>query len=66
MSWGIGCARENLFGIYAEVSHFRDWLDQELSDIVTCSPPSDTATITSNPTTSKSNAAFGKDKSIFL
>merc|ERR1719419_174797 len=48
VSWGIGCALEDRLGIYAEVSHFRDWLDKELSEIVTCSPPSDTTTPTTN------------------
>ena len=39
VSWGLGCGVRDRLGIYAEVSHFRPWLDQEMSDLVTCPPP---------------------------
>jgi len=34
-----GCAVDNRIVRYAEVSHFRSWLDSQLTDINTCSPP---------------------------
>ena len=42
VSWGPldgTCANPGLLGIYAEVAHFRDWLDSQLTSINTCSPP---------------------------
>ena len=42
VSWGPldgTCANPSLLGIYAEVAHFRDWLDSQLTSINTCSPP---------------------------
>ena len=39
VSWGLGCAEKNRLGLYAEVSHFRPWLDEVLSSLVTCPPP---------------------------
>ena len=40
VSWGFGCAAADALGIYAEVSYFRDWLDQQMPDLNTCSPSS--------------------------
>merc|ERR1712180_137907 len=39
VSWGYGCAGADSLGIYAEVSHFRDWLDSVMPDLSTCPPP---------------------------
>ena len=38
VSWGYGCAGPDLLGIYAEVSHFTSWLNQQMPDINTCPP----------------------------
>ena len=38
VSWGFGCAGVDALGIYAEVSHFTDWLNQQMPDLVTCAP----------------------------
>lgn len=40
VSWGFGCANPGQLGIYAEVSHFRSWLDAQLTGDTTCQPPS--------------------------
>jgi len=32
VSWGEGCAREGLYGVYAEVAMFRTWMDQQIAD----------------------------------
>merc|ERR1711994_966513 len=62
VSWGYGCAGVDALGIYAEVSHFTAWLNQQMPDLNTCpsyaegttsSPsPSPTPTPTSTPTPS--------------
>ena len=66
VSWGYGCAGVDALGIYAEVSHFTDWLNQQMPDLNTCPPyaggsslppttssttPSTTPTTTPKPTT---------------
>ena len=38
VSWGYGCAGVDALGIYAEVSHFKDWLNQQMPDLNTCAP----------------------------
>ena len=51
VSWGFGCATAGQLGIYSEVAHFRSWLDAQLTDINTCSPPSTPAVSTATPST---------------
>jgi len=31
VSWGIGCGREGLYGVYAKVSNYRDWIDGKIN-----------------------------------
>ena len=59
VSWGIGCGAVDSLGIYAEVSHFTDWLNQQMPDLSTCPPyapspstPSPSPSTTSPPSTS--------------
>ena len=54
VSWGDLCAVEGKPGVYADVSHFAEWLKQQMSDLDTCDHPGTrptTATTTSIPTT---------------
>ena len=62
VSWGFGCAGVDALGIYAEVSHFTSWLEQQMPDLNTCPPyfggnlpntttESSTTTTTTTPTT---------------
>jgi len=58
VSWGYGCAGADALGIYSEVSHFTDWLDQQMPGLQTCPPyasgtlpPSTTPSTTPAPTT---------------
>ena len=30
VSWGIGCARENFYGVYARVTEELDWINEQL------------------------------------
>ena len=46
VSWGFGCAGEDALGIYAEVSHFTNWLSQQMPDLNTCPPNSNGVTST--------------------
>ena len=39
VSWGFGCAEANSLGVYAEVSHFRSWLEENMEDLASCPPP---------------------------
>ena len=50
VSWGFGCADADALGIYAEVSHFTGWLNQQMPDLNSC-PPDDSPTTTQPPTT---------------
>ena len=54
VSWGFGCAGQDALGIYSEVSHFTDWLNQEMPDLNTCPPDGSTW---SSPAPSPSPAA---------
>ncbi len=33
VSWGAGCARQNLYGIYTRVSHFADWITSHVPEL---------------------------------
>jgi len=69
VSWGFGCAVAGQLGIYAEVSHFRNWIDSQLTAANTCSPPGSTGSTvstgssTSSPTTSGSGSGSGSGNS---
>ena len=57
VSWGFGCAGEDALGIYAEVSHFYSWLNQNMPDLNTCPASTDTVTTqTQAPTTTASTS----------
>jgi len=32
VSFGLGCARDGLYGVYAEVAKFRGWIDETIND----------------------------------
>merc|ERR1711892_1073286 len=49
VSWGFGCAGVDALGIYSEVSLFRNWLNEQMPDLNTCSPSS-TVLTTASPT----------------
>ena len=36
VSWGYGCAEADSLDIYAEVSHFIPWLNEQMPDLKTC------------------------------
>lgn len=53
VSWGQGCAEPNFYGIYTKISHYADWITQQIPEIATPTPtPTDTptATPTNTPT----------------
>ena len=56
VSWGYGCAAEDALGIYSEVSHFTDWLYEQMPDLNTC-PPLKSST---SPTPSGNSTQEGK------
>ena len=39
VSNGVGCASPGYLTLFAEVSHFIDWLNEEMHDLNTCPPP---------------------------
>ena len=51
VSWGFGCAGPDALGIYAEVSHFTTWLNEQMPDLNTCPPYLDGATPSPTPVT---------------
>merc|ERR1711923_480485 len=69
VSWGYGCAGRDALGIYSEVSHFTDWLNQEMTDHSTCPPYSggwnnnsgSTAPPTAAPTASSTAPPTGSE-----
>ena len=50
VSWGFGCAEAGQLGIYAETSHFRDWIDDQISEDIVC-PATNETPITQPPST---------------
>ena len=56
VSWGFGCAGEDALGIYAEVSYFTNWLNQQMPDLNTC-PPIQSSGSTNSPSPSPSTSS---------
>lgn len=50
VSWGYGCAEAGSLEVYAAVSYFREWLDEQLTDLNTC-PPAGSSLVAATTTT---------------
>ena len=57
VSWGFGCAGQDALGIYAEVSHFTSWLNQQMPDLNTC-PSKYSSGSTPSPSPSPSPSTY--------
>lgn len=33
VAWGIGCGQEGIPGVYAKVSNFREWIDEQFQGL---------------------------------
>ncbi|MBV7328599.1 serine protease [Chloroflexi bacterium TSY] len=49
VSWGIGCARAGNYGVYARVSQFIGWINEQIGETLPTPTPTQTATSTSTP-----------------
>ena len=59
VSWGFGCAGEDALGIYAKVSHFTNWLHEQMPDLNTCPPKYSSGSSTPTPSPSSSSSSSG-------
>lgn len=51
VSWGEGCAEPNYYGVYTKLSHYADWIAQQIPQLATPTPtPTNTATATPTAT----------------
>ena len=55
VSWGQGCAEPNFYGIYTQLSHYADWVAEQIPALATPTPtptntPTPTPTNTPTPT----------------
>ena len=57
VSWGFGCAGQDALGIYAEVSYFTSWLNEQMPDLNTC-PSKYSSGSTPSPSPSPSPSTY--------
>ena len=62
LSWGFGCAQSDSLGVYSEVSHFTDWLSQQMPDLNTC--PAFTAGASASSSTGPPASSTGTSGSV--